>query len=360
MAEIDQDIAQDLLEQSFRTVEDGLHAQMDFRPSAELERHLDALFRSKTQAFREVLLGCLIARLLNKSIDIRLPYVNQGSTAYNARDLDEAVINPFLKLKQIPSSKGPFLSVFRRGIKFDLSTRAGLRDKRGYDSFLALINIIASERNDEVLLNLLTSTLAKFIALREESNIAIARVQRLSLPQIDSLMKALLRIPSGGRFPVFLIVSTFAALNKSFTLEWEIAHQGINVADAASGDAGDITVRRGSTIIMAAEVTERVVARSRVISTFTTKIAPLGIQDYLFFVRDADPEAYAQAHQYFSQGVEVNFVKIEEWIRDILAVIGSQGRVFFLQRLIELLMGDDVPRQMKVGWNDLILKLTSS
>ena len=207
---------------------------------------------------------------------------------------------------------------------------------------------------------MLAVLLAQFLNLREQSHIPVARVQRLSLPQITSLMNGVLRIQSGGRFPVFLVVATFRSLNETFNLGWTIDYQGINVADAASGEAGDITVKRGNAIVIAAEVTERVVERSRVVSTFTTKIAPLGIQDYLFFVKEAAPDAYTQAHQYFSQGHDVNFLSITQWILDILAIVGFQGRAHFIRHLVDLLSQTDVPRQMKVGWNDLILQLTSS
>jgi hypothetical protein len=43
-----------------------------------LEKSYDLLFESKTQAYREVLLGCILARLLDPKVDIRLPYVQQG------------------------------------------------------------------------------------------------------------------------------------------------------------------------------------------------------------------------------------------------------------------------------------------
>jgi hypothetical protein len=289
---------------------------------------------------------------------VHLPYVGHGSAAYHARRLDEEVINPFLKEKEIPSSKGPFLSVFRRAVRFDTSIRQGLKDKTVYDSFLVLVDDIAEADKDTDLQDMLRVVLAEFILLREKSHVAVARVQRASLPQIIALMNELLRIPSGGRFPVFLVVATFRALSATFNLGWVVQYQGINVADAASGEAGDITIKRGDITLMAAEVTERVVEKSRVVSTFTAKIAPLGIQDYLFFVREAHPDAYNQAHQYFSQGHEVNFLNIKQCIGDILAAIGAPGRSLFIRELIELLDQPDVPREMKVGWNESILRLT--
>ena len=360
MAQLDYEAAILVLEQTFDEVQRHLQENHSVQFAPELQLHLDALFSSNTQAYREVLIGCLLAKLQDAHVDVHLPYVGHGPTAYNARDLDEQVVNPFLQSKQIPSSKGPYLNVFRRGIKFTKSTREGLRDKKGYDSFLVLVDHVSGTTDDNQLRSILRALLAKFIQLREESHIAVARVHRVSLVQLRSLITNLLAIPSGGRFPVFLVVATFRALNDAFDLGWTVDYQGINVADAASGEAGDITVRQSGNILIVAEVTERIVSKSRVISTFTTKIAPLGIQDYLFFVREADPDAYRQAHQYFSQGHEVNFLEIQRWIYDILAVSGARGRTSFIHHLIEMLDQRDVPRIMKVSWNDLILKLTES
>jgi hypothetical protein len=80
--------------------------------------------------------------------------------------------------------------------------------------------------------------------------------------------------------------------------------QGINVADSASGAGGDVTLVENGRIVLAAEVTERRVDKSRVVATFDTKIAPCGIEDYLFVVKDNADIAAAmdQARRYFSQG----------------------------------------------------------
>jgi hypothetical protein len=112
---------------------------------------------------------------------------------------------------------------------------------------------------------------------------------------------------------------------------------------------------------MAVEVTERPVDKARVVATFRTKIAPQGINDYLFLVNLhlIEDEAKEQAHQYFAQGHEVNFVDLLTWIKTSLAIIGVKGRSFFNEHLQQLLSDDQVPRQLKVGWNAAIEKITS-
>lgn len=73
-------------------------------------------------------------------------------------------------------------------------------------------------------------------------------------------------------------------MKHAFALDWEIQHQGINVADAASEEPGDIKISRSGKTFLAAEVTLRVVDKARVVSTFTTKIVPAGVEDYIFFL----------------------------------------------------------------------------
>jgi hypothetical protein len=170
-----------------------------------------------------------------------------------------------------------------------------------------------------------------------------------------------LTVPSGGRLPVLLVLATFRAIKDYFGLDWEIEYQGINVADAAAGVGGDITIRSAGQLVLAAEVTERPIDRNRVAATFNTKIAPNGIEDYLFFVRLAGvaPEAMAQARQYFTQGHEVSFLEIKDWILMSLATMGRRGRDLFNRNLIVLVDAADVPRPLKVAWNDQIERLVA-
>jgi hypothetical protein len=328
--------------------------------SRVLEESYNLLFESKTQAYREVLLGCILARLVNREVDIRLPYVQQGERAYSGRTLDEKIINPFLHRAKIPSSKGPFLSVFRRSVTFTEDTRSGLRDQEGFDAMLKVLEVVHGASKQK-LRELLRYHLYRFILLRETSQIELIRPKRLSLPQLEDIISSLISTASGGRFPVFLVVATFAAIRERFGLNWDVRVQGINVADSASGAGGDVTVVEDGRIVLAAEVTERRVDKSRVVATFDTKIAPCAIEDYLFVVKDNDDVAAAmeQARRYFSQGYEVNFVEIKCWICAVLAVLGVKGRSAFVSELTSNLSADDVPVALKQAWNDVVLRLTS-
>lgn len=358
MRSLDYVQAQELLESGFQRAESALLGAYCPRMGRSLEAACAAVFASNTQAYREVLLGCVVAKILDPGVDVRLPYASQGDAAFNARSLDEKVINPFLQARRVPCSKGPYLNVFRRSVRFHAETRHGLRDKEGYDALLAILSRL--ERMDRSrAAKFLQYLLYKFVQLRESHNVPLSRLQRFSLEQYGQLLSGLLSTPSGGRFPVLIAVAMLRSIKGHFGLDWDISYRGINEADAASGAGGDVTIVSQGSIILSVEITERPVDRSRVISTFNTKIAPNAIEDYLFLVGTAGQtdEAVAQAGQYFAQGHEVNFVDLREWVMMCLATTGKRGRETFNSEVLDLFDSCGLPQSLRVAWNSQVSSL---
>jgi hypothetical protein len=324
----------------------------------DIARATEQLMRSATQAYREVLVGCCLARILDPQIDIHLPYASQGENAYNGRTLDETVVNPFLQSHEVPASRGPFLSVFRRSVSFGPDTRAGVRDKIGFDALLGFIDALslADSTTAEVYLRHL---LVAFVRLRDASDIALLHVQRLSLEQYETLLAQLLQAPSGGRFPVLLTVAMFQTIREAFKLDWEIDWQGINVADRASEVAGDITISSEGSAILTVEVTDRPIDRARVEATFSNKVLRRNLTDYIFFHGEAVPatEARVLVRRYFGQGHDINFVPVRQWLLDALVTVGARHRPAFTMHFVDLLRDKDVPASMKLAWNDNVRSL---
>ena len=311
------------------------------------------LMASKTQAFREAVIGCCLVRVLDDAIDIRKPYIGQGTDAFNGRTLDERVVNPLLQEKEVPCSKGPYLSALRRNISFVPETEKGLRDKEAFGAMLAFIAELQAGDSTNAH-NMLLHLMSQFVTLREKSKIILSQINRLSIEQHATLLNLLLSTASGGLLPVLLAVSTFNALKAVYGLPWLVDWQGINVADAASGAGGDVTIRRGTTIILSVEITERIIDEDRVRSTFRTKISPNAIDDYLFFFSTSPPTegARTRAKTYFAQGHEINFAPVKEWIITVLSTLGANGRTIFTKNIVALLDRNEVPASIKVAWNE--------
>ena len=355
---IDYPVARTILEELFMETESAYADGSPPTTSEKVRAAIETIIGSKTQAYREVLVGCAIARILDTKIDIRKIYINQGEDAFNGRTLDEEVINPFLHDHEIPSSKGPYLSVFRRNVSLNESTGKGVRDKTGYAAMLDFIVELENADKPSTKM-LLASLLYGLIKLRDEATITLSRIQRLSMGQYGALIDSMLATPSGGLIPVLLAVSTFIAIRDTYLLPWEIEWQGINVADSPSGAGGDITINREGKTVISVEVTERSIDRARVISTFNTKISLHGIDDYLFFFSATEPtdDARLATQAYFAQGHKINFLPVKDWILTVLTSLGTQGRAIFTANLLTLLESKETPASIKVAWNNYVRNL---
>lgn len=346
--------ARDKLDACFAETARGLPPEA-LRLLREHEAAFGAVFASKTQSYREALLGCALAHWLCPEINVRLPYVKQGPDAFNGRTLDEQVVNPFLMSRQIPCSKGPYLATFRRNVRLDASTRAGLRDQAGYDAMLTVLDVIEGTRGGEAKWPVLC-LLQKFMELREKSEIQLASVTRMSVEQYRVFLGALLHSQSGGLIPMLLTEAVFETLNRQFGCGWRIERQGVNAADGATGAPGDITIYQGDRIRKAIEVTERPIEQTRVMTTFHTKISTIGVTDYLFVYTSSPPSdgAYEAAKLYFAQGYDINFVKLSNLAALAFLTGGAEARAAFMDIMLSLLREPGVPASVKTAWNDAL------
>ncbi|HWY60935.1 MAG TPA: restriction endonuclease, SacI family [Rhizomicrobium sp.] len=350
--QIDYDAANALLKGTFPLAED------DYRESSAIEvpekicTATDVLFVSETQAYREALIGCAIARILDSEIDIRLPATEFGENSFSGRGLADRVVTPFMRNKSVPISASPYLSSLRGGARFiDGGEPRIQRDKAGYAALVAVVAYLKD-------LDIISATLylryllRQFIKLRDSANIILTRVAKLSLEQLSKLTLGLLDVKSGGRFPSFLATAMFQTLNECHKLGWQVDFQGINVADKASGAVGDITIQKDGKVILGVEVTERPIEGARVILTFEQKVSPAALTDYLF-LSTAQPaaEAIAAAKSYTAAGHEMNFMPIQTWLRSILGTIGPDCRILFQDKMIALIGLLDVPADLKIAWN---------
>lgn len=354
---LDQDQAKRLLEQEYELAESLFREGSQLIAPDEIAEATDRIFKSKTQAYREALIGCALARILDPEIDIRLPYMKQGERAFHGRALDEQVVNPFLRDHTIPSSTGPYLSAIRRNVSFIPET-LGQKDRKAYEQFLAFIAMLeVADENDAR--QYLRYLLYHFIKLREASDISLQDIRKLSIEQYDRLIAGLLGVRSGGWLPMLLAVSTFKTISECFELNWRVDWKGINVADRARSEGGDINVFRHDRPLFSVEVTEREINRARVVATFKTKISPAGIDDYIFFYSATPPteEAREAARQYFAQGHDVNLISVKDWIITTLSTIGPKCRRIFTERFMEILGSKGVPAALRVAWNDQLNRL---
>ena len=356
--DFDYQAARNTLEEAFVLAEEAASQEEPPTASEAVVSALDVLFGSQSQSFREAVIGWCLVRLAKPALDLRYPYMKQGTNAYHGREIDQKVVNPFLQDHMVPCSTGPYLAMFRRDFTFTEERRDGVRDKTGYDALLQIREALQAA-TPEGIQQILLYLLYRFILLRNAADIPLSRISRLSIEQYQALLNRLLQVQSGGLIPVLLAVAMLRAIKACYQLQWDIGWQGINVADKSSGAGGDITVTQDGDVILAVEVTERPIEKARVVSTFNTKIVRSGIEDYLFIYSSALPtdDARQAARIYFNQGHEINFLQVVDWIVNNLGTIGSKCRMIFTQEILALFNNRDVPAKIKVAWNDIVREI---
>lgn len=355
MAQVDYQNAKDLLDSMYQQVSDSISEKVQAVLN-ENEKNLDILFASKTQSYREVLLGCALMHLIDPSVNIRLPYINHGEGSFNGRSLDEYAVNPFLQEHLFPCSKGPYLAAFRRSVKLLPETAEGLRDKVGYTAMLELLAVVENCKTSDETEAFIMCLLQRLIVLRNASRIPLARVGRFSIEQYQQLLTDLVNYKSGGLLPVLITVAFFQMLAEQHSLDWDISWQGINVADNATGAEGDVTIKLNGATILAIEITERPLDQRRIVSTFNTKIILNDVKEYLFIYTNTEPDETARqaAKNLFSQGYEINFANVVELIINNFLALPADARAIFTNKMLVLLDAKEVAAAIKVKWNDSV------
>ena len=92
MPALDYEKAANLLAELFAEAESAFQDNKPLTVETTIQEAADRLFASSTQAYREVLLGCGLARILDPSINIRHPYIKQGPDAFNGRTLQSLLL----------------------------------------------------------------------------------------------------------------------------------------------------------------------------------------------------------------------------------------------------------------------------
>jgi hypothetical protein len=323
---------------------------------AENSAEFNKLFSSKTQSMKEALLGCALMHYTDQSVNIRQPYLKLGENAFSGRTLDQKVINPFLTKEDFSCTNGPYLAVFRRKINFTPELENIFKDKEAYKTMLGFISKLEQYKSKEEIETFIIALLVEFIKARNESKIPVFKLRANSIDQFRTYLTNFLEIKSGGLIPVLITVAFFQTVNEVFTFNWEITWRGINVADKAKGDEGDITIKENNKTILAVEITERPIDANRIISTINTKVMKNELKTYLFIYTTKKPDEKAQktANSYFSTGIEINFANIMDLIINFFIIFDNNVRKVFSEKLFLLIDSNDTPVNIKKAWNDNI------
>ena len=93
---IDADVAQDLLTAALQNAEDSFQQGVPPADRLNLAVETERLFTSSTQAYREALVGCVVARVADERINIRHPATETSAESFFRAKLGRSGSDAFL------------------------------------------------------------------------------------------------------------------------------------------------------------------------------------------------------------------------------------------------------------------------
>jgi hypothetical protein len=209
--------------------------------------------RCSNQAGTRFLMACLVAKLSDRSFDIRKPYTEIGGAGiYSGRHYDEAYVAPFVFKHRLPvNPTTSFLTPAFRTNKTIIEPGVQLvgRPKKLYITIVDLIAAI--HRGTLKAENVLAEIVRWLLIIREERKQRIetltaslkATESDASLPveSIVTLIGQQMSLPKSSRLPVLIVAAAYQTAQQ-YLGERHLPLQGHTAADKQTGALGDVEI----------------------------------------------------------------------------------------------------------------------
>jgi len=339
----------------------------DFSVSDETQAQIEALFKTTTWGFREIMLVVVVGRLLDDGY-------RPGKALYdcNPRALYEGPILGVLRGEGIPARKSGPLNIAKAAQGLSREWAAQRRPKSVADEVVRLVQAI--EGMDQTELEEFSAALhARF--LKEASRVAALSVTAPpeSDPQhlYEICAELIDKVPDGGNTPQRIVGHLMEAYHTE--LQTGIVVTGhldrASVTSTTSKKPGDINEEQADgTVLCVYEVTVKPFGGARTVDSYETvkrystgKASP--IREVVVICRPADVhpgiESGSRASAIYlgkleHQDLTYHFINIYEWIVAQLSRMPVDARLSFHQQLSEYITDPNTSEAVKKRWADLV------
>ena len=242
---------EDILQETFETVSGSLelHRVKDVERRGQVEYVCRNLQNRSGVRF---LMACLLAKLHQPYLDIRMPYKEiGGDDCYSGRQYDERYITSFIEEHELPCNvTTAFLTPAFRTHENMLSKNANLmgRPRRLYEYILLLLDDVARKKVEPQ--DLFSEIVRNLVILRDEqksrmdtllASLRQSDSSQLTVDGIVNIVRQHLSQPHSSRLPVLAFHAIYQTVNDQLN-EQIVPLQSHNAADSQTMSLGDIEV----------------------------------------------------------------------------------------------------------------------
>ena len=331
-------------------------------PSPDINEGIDELVTCSVVSIRYALLTQLLGKLADPTRDALSIQRGEAATAaadgrWDARSFCQANVVPWVgeTSQVLGTSPDPYVNNPLRRPRLDAGYEPR-RDRALWDKLTETLALV-QERNDPEY----TETQLRFClaSLTRQYNALVVQFdvpQRISLDATTSIVTRYLQEPSGGERAQIIVAALMRTIGQRFQMFDRVDRQGINEADAANDNPGDVICYLHDEPVLSVEVKDRDVTLDDV-DTAILKARRSRITELLLatVTPQADDVSVVQrTAQEFSLGTNVYHLHIDALIRVVLAIAGEASRVEFLTLVGEELNDRVTQPAHKLAWQELL------
>lgn len=333
----------------------------DYIEDEQIREKIAASIRSKTKSYRYVLPTQLLAKVVNRNLDSKCLQAKREPDRgnFDARSLNAKVIVKFERDQGSPlgGSPEPYVNNPLRVNEVSIAYYTAQKDKAGWQILCDLLDIVEAEQDPVLTVNLFKQSLLEIRHVQQEIEITYPIPQRISHESLLNILDQYLTPRTGGSRLQVIIFAVFKTLRDMWHIYDEVTSAPVNAADAAGGRPADIACVKDEEIILAIEVKDRTLT----IEMLTDKIASTRLAHVteLFFLIRADPLVQGEnveerAKREFTGGGNIYILEVNNFLKNIMALIGEEGRQQLLNQICSALDELNLDFQDKKDWSALL------
>ena len=331
-------------------------------PDAAVHETIHELITCAVVSIRYALLTQLLGKVVDSSRDALSIQRGDGSTAdaagrWDSRSFCSANVVPWVNDsgQVLGTSPDPYVNNPLRRARLD-SGQEPVRHRDLWAKLVTVLNEVQQEDNPEFTKSRLRSCLVSLASVYRLLTVEFDVPQRISLESTSKLIADYISEPSGGERPQIVTAALMRTISDRFGIFDRVVRLGINEADAAADNPGDIICFYNDTLVLSIEVKDRTLELHDV-ETAIGKARRSGVNEILFTTATAqadEPSISDRTEREFALGINIYHLSIDSLLRVALSIAGESSRTQFLSLVGEELNDRVTQPVHKLAWQQLL------
>lgn len=345
---------EEILQETFETVIGNI--ENHHIEDSDKRRQIEYVCRNlQNRSGVRFLMACLLAKLHQPNLDIRMPYTEiGGDDCYSGRHYDERYITSFVENHELPCNvTTAFLTPAFRTHEIMLSKNANLmgRPRELYEYILSLLDDVARKKIPP--LDLFCEIVRNLVVLRDEqksrmdtllANLRQSDSSQLTVDGIVNIVRQHLSQPHSSRLPVLAFHAIYQTIEDELN-ERTVPLQSHNAADSQTKSLGDIEValKDSADLITVYEMKSRKLSKNDVRQALNKVVnSQKSAKQYLFITTQPISEGVEEQIQVLNEqnlGIEFAALDCLAFVRYFLHLF-YQVRLEFLNNYQNLVLSE--------------------